>query len=346
MITLFEGSPTDIGLAYGKAFAQKIHNNVDILLERTNLPAKQQGFIDWVKNQEAIIRNKWPWLLEEIQAVGIGAEIDYENILFLNLRAWQYNRYKGHGQQACTSFAVTCEDGKVVCAGALDDPAELYCGAIHIRPDNGYNFVSFPIAGTSWANRGMNHKGLSMGISSQVSPGLKSPKNAISQDLAMRILLQSCATVAEVREFCKEYPFNVNIVCVDAGGEIFCAHQTNVGLFEISVKGYCAMANHIIDERVIDRLMSCGVNSFPETPTTRQRLKAVEKFLRDYNGKCSAEEVKDFLSRKGKGEDGFVNNEDTYVLTLTCPQENPSAIWVGYPDTSEKPTALEYLSLS
>ena len=76
-------------------------------------------------------------------------------MLLLNLRAWHFIYYSaGLATHGCSSLAITLADGRVACAGALDDPIEYYCGPVRIVPDLGHRFITFPIAGTSWANRG------------------------------------------------------------------------------------------------------------------------------------------------------------------------------------------------
>ena len=92
--------------------------------------------------------------------------------------------------------------------------------------------MTFPIIGTSWGNRGINSAGLCLGEASYGISGLKRLPGTICGDIALRVILQTCATVSEVREFCKQHPFTLNLACSDKNGDVFCARQTTAGLVE------------------------------------------------------------------------------------------------------------------
>ena len=219
----FQGAPRQIGIEYGKRFAPQIEKNVASLLGSV-VPRQAPGFQAWVQSQESLIARHWPWYIEEMRGVAEGIGKRYEEVLLLNLRAWQFNYYgAAQATHGCSSLAITLADGRVACAGALDNAIEYYCGPVRIAPDLGHRFISFPLAGTSWVTRGMNDAGFSVGISSQVLPGLRRLGHAVVQDVAMRAMLQTCTTVADAREFCRQHPFTLNLVCVDARGGIFCA---------------------------------------------------------------------------------------------------------------------------
>lgn len=330
----FSGTPNEIGMAYGKEFATAIEKNIRILLN-DRIPMKDQAFREWVQLQEKHIEKNWPWYIEEMHGVAEGIAGKYEDILHLNLRAWQYDIYGAPPTQSCSSLAIKLANGYTVCAGALDDPLELYCGPVRFATRNSYSIISFPITGTSWANRGINTAGLTMGISSQILPGLKKMQNAVVQDVAMRAILQTCATVNEVREFCLKFPFTINLVCVDAAGDIFCAQQTAAGLREIKVRDACALTNHIVDEDTKQWLSKFGVTEFPQSPTTVPRRNKLLHFIETANGKCTAEEVMTLIARRDDSDPGSINNSGTIYLTYACPQAEKSTFWILQPKLIE-----------
>ena len=343
MITL-QGSPKRIGQEYGKACGEKIRENLSVLVWREGyepLPRGDSDFIVWRKKQESILGRNWPWLLEEMAGVAEAMKVSFEDILLLNLRAWQYNYY-GEPGAACSSFAITLEDGTVACAGAFDDPpdyCDYYCGPVCFKPDNGFGCITLPITGTSWASRTINEKGLTIGISSQLLPGLQKSKNTINQDLAIRIISQTCKTVDEVRDFCKEQPFTMNIVCVDAKGGVFCANQTAAGLFEIPAQGSAAITNHIVEKSTEKQLTSFGVDfDFSKLAdemdtSTYDRLDNLHNYIELYNGKCTAEDVRGFISDCDLNNPGSINrhNRGTYYLTFANPQNEPKTFWILQP---------------
>jgi len=343
-----EGTPAQRGRSYGEQLKDSIRENVKILVHRVGHPSLPRGeahFQSWMRRQESLMAKHWPWLLEEIRGVAAGCGEEYEDILLLNLRAWQYDLYNKPPAGGCSSLAVTLSDGAVVCTGALDDPPQLYCGPVRFVPEEGFRSVSFPITGTSWGNRGMNSRGLSVGISSQSLPGLKSLPNAVNQDIAMRVILQTCATVGEVREFCRAFPFTMNMVCVDAAGGIFCAHQTAGGFFEVPApEGWCCLTNHVCDDGMRYRLMSLGVKEFPESPTTRARRGKLVEFCRERNGSCSAEEVLSLIGRRDDGDPGTIHNGGTVCLTFSSTKE-PHTLRVLQPSEASGSNVFESLEV-
>jgi hypothetical protein len=170
------GTAQQIGAASAEALAEQTLRNLSILVLREGyepLPREDRGFREWWGGQEGLVRRLWPWMLEEMEAVAGALDVSYEDILLLNLRAWQFEFYGAVSEpagRACTSVAMTLADGTVATAGAIDDPIDYYCGPVRIEPAEGHRFISFPMAGTSWGSRGLNGLGLSLGISSQFCP--------------------------------------------------------------------------------------------------------------------------------------------------------------------------------
>lgn len=331
---VFEGSPEEIGKQYGKKFSERIRNNVGILINERQekpLPLDDPDFIRWVDSQEKFIAESWPWIIAEMEGVADGAGLPYRDILFLNLRVWHYGK---PSQACCSSLAVSLADGTVANAGALDDPVELYCGLVKIVPANAHRFFSFPITGTSWGNRGLNSAGLATGISSQSLPGLRKLPNAMNQDLALKVILQTCSTVEEARDFCRRFPFTMNLLITDAHGGVFGAHQTTAGLFEIENKAPCALTNHIMNDSLIYRLGKLGVKSFQETPTTRLRRGKLLEFIRERNGKCSAEEVRKLIADREGGAPTSICPPHNVAVTYANPQAEPGKFRVADPQTS------------
>lgn len=329
------GTPAAIGRTYGETCRDDILANLKVLIHRDGhmpLPREERDFQAWVRRQESLLGEHWPWLLEEMTGVAAGCGVSYEDLLLLNLRAWQYDYYGRPPSGSCSSLAITLADGAVVSAGALDDPAQYYCGPVRVTPDHGHAFISFPITGTSWGNRGMNRAGLTAGISSQLLPGLRSLPNAVNQDLAMRVILQTCETVGDVREFCRAFPFTLNLVCADAAGGIFCAHQTAGGLFELPVTdGWCALTNHVTDDGIIHRLCRLGVTEFRESPTSRARRGKLVEFCRQRSRDCTADDVLELIGRRDDGDKGTIHNEGTIVLTFASPRDDPRGLHVRQP---------------
>lgn len=331
-VHVFSGTPAQIGAACGMALAEPIRSNLRVLVWREGhkpLPREDRSFQDWWRGQEDLVRLHWPWMLEEIAAVGEAVGASYEDMLLLNLRAWQYEFYGAKPTcDACTSLAVTLSDGTIASAGALDDPIKLYCGPVKVEPSDGHRFISFPITGTCWGSRGINSAGLSLGVSSQVLPGLIRKPNTVSQDLAGRAILQTCQTAAEVRTFCQQHPFTMNVVVVDAAGEVACIQNSAAGPLELPFEGYAAITNHIVRDEDVLWLHQRGATQLPQRPDVRARRGAALNFCRQHNGRCTDAQVRAFVSEYHGGSAACVHNKGTIYLTVCNPQVEPNAIWV------------------
>jgi len=337
MFTL-KGTPEEIGEAYGKQYKREIFYNIKELVntEKIKLLLNDINFCNWIQAQEKTFNNSWPWIINEMKSVARTADISFEEILMLNFRAWQYDFAESERvSECCSSFAITLKDGTVACAGALDDPVQFYCGPIRFIPEKGNKFITFPITGTSWGNRGMNSKGLSIAISSQILPGITKNTNSINQDLAIRIILQTCDTVNEVRKFCRKYSFNMNILCVDSNGEIFCAHQTTAGLYELPTDKFAVLTNHISDDEYIYYLSRKGLTKLSESSTTRFRRGNMLRFMREKNSKCEMEEILSFLEKTSEDDLGIINNKSTIYLTYNNPQKFKNYLWIKQPKSIE-----------
>ena len=339
--SIFRGNAFEIGKQYGAKFAEIIRRNLSILVWREGydpLPLQDPDFTKWVDDQEKVISTNWPWLIEEMHAVAEGSGFNYQDILLLNLRSWQYNLCSGKAALpvgACSSLIITLADGSIANIGALDDGIQYYCGMVKIIPDHGYSFMTFPITGTSWGNRGINSAGLCVGESSQVLSGLKRLPGSICADIANRVILQTCATVNEVREFCKRHPFTLNLACSDKNGDVFCAHQTTAGLFEVADHTPYAMTNHVIDDLLIFKLSQLGVCEFRESGTTRLRRGRLLEFARKNNGRINAEDLKKFIADRMKGSPSSTCPKHNVVLTYANPQAEPGIMWVAEPSVSD-----------
>ena len=343
----FHGSNFEIGKQYGRMFNSVIRKNVDILVKRNcihpgPLPLNDPDFQKWVDEQKNIITENWPWLLEEMQGIVAGTDLEFNDILFLNLRVWQYDLYSEKAPGACSSMVINLDDDTVANTGAIDDCPDYYCGPVKIVPEHGFRFITFPIAGTSWGNRGMNSAGLVIGESSQILPGIERKSNTICADLAMRVILQTCETVAEVKEFCLQFPFTLNLVCSDKNGEVFCAHQTSSGLYEVSDKSPCVITNHILSDELIYKLSTLGVKEFRESLTTRLRRGRLLDFASKRHGKCDGKEVRKFIANRADGNSSSIcpkhnvsliyanSQQESKILSIANPRGNAHEKWTSY----------------
>jgi hypothetical protein len=328
-----EGTHYHIGRTLGTTYAAQVHANLRVLVHRigyTPLPLDNTAFVDWMQRQERLIAEYWPWLIDEMQGIADGAGADFRDILLLNLRPWQWDDCRDPSVH-CSSLVVHLQNGTVANAGTLDDSREYYCDPLRIVPESGYRFITIPVAGTSWGMRAFNSAGLAIGISSQLLPGLRPSPDAINQDLATRVIAQSCATVDEVRQFCARHPFNQNLVCSDARGGVFCAHATAAGVYELSSSAPYCLTNHIVSDEIRTALTCQGVRTFADLAQSQARRMNLLHFLQR-DSQCCADDVRAFIITRDDADPGSITTPGTIVATYANPQVDPGGFWIADPN--------------
>ncbi len=329
----FIGSPEQIGLAYGRTLKDIILQALSLLLDEKRFPRSDATIQAWVGRRESLIEKHFPWLLEEMAAVAQGVGLDYQEILWLNCRVWNYCTPAGATKPSqCSTMAITLADGTLACTAALDDPPDLYCGPVRFGPEGRHRFITLPISGMSWAADSMNSAGLAIAISSLNFFGeIEKPDPLLPQDIAIRAIMEQCSTADEVREFCREHSFQINLVAVDAQGGVFAAQSTPLGLFEVEAEGFAVITNHWVDDAELYQMAQRGGRGISESDTTRFRRGRLLQFARQQSGHCSAEEVREFMGHRDDTDPGSNHNAGTLALTFANPQAAPQTFWIMQP---------------
>lgn len=325
-ILVLQGDPRQLGRQQGAALRHQIHANVAALLgdflTGTN-PARLEKITAWQGRLREFCFDHWPWLQPEIQGIAEGAGLEPAVAELLSFRAWQYEVYHAG---ACASFAATGADGRVVTGGTLDDPRWLYVAA-QVQPTQGLRYLSFPIAGTVWANRGMNEAGLALGISSLICPGVKFDLDQlVPVDLVFRDMLQFCSTVAEVEARCAKFKFFCNLIAVDRHGGVFsssnyCGEYTK----HPTAKG-AALTNHPIGVAHL-ALRERGYTGPDAGGYSPERLLQIVAWLDVHAGRATQADAVALLGEPAKF--GRVNNPNTAFATIATPQADPHTLWIA-----------------
>ena len=333
-ILVLKGDPRALGLQQGAAVRSQIHANVGILLGdllNGTKSAQLETIRAWQKKLRVFCFDHWPWLQPEIHGIAEGAQIEEELAELLSFRAWQYELYHAG---ACSSFALPGADGKILAGGTLDDPRFLYTIA-QVQPTSGLRYLSFPLAGTAWANRGMNEAGLALGISSLICPGVKFElEKLVPVDLVFRDMLQFCGTVAEVEARCRKFNFFCNLVAVDRHGGIFsssnyCGDLTSYPSSTRSTR----LTNHPVGAAAV-ALRARGFTGPDPGAYSEERLAMIDTWISAQAGRATVKDAASFLGRGKKF--GCVNNPNTAFATIAEPEANPTTLWVAQqPVTAE-----------
>lgn len=326
-ILVLQGGDRVRGRQQGVTLRAQIHRNVaelmGNLLTGAN-PARRAQILAWQQRLRAFCFGHWPWLQEEMQGLAEGSGLDGATIEQLNFRAWQYDVYHAG---CCSSIAVPDAQGHILTAGTLDDPRHLYA-IVQCQPTQGLRYLSFPIAGITWANRGMNESGLALGISSLICPGVKFDfENLVPVDLVFRYMLQFCSTVAEVEAACRRYKFFCNLVAVDRAGGVF-SSSNYCGDFTAypALNGTAALTNHPL-EPAATALRARGFAGPDPGAYSTERLTQLTAWIATHQGSATTADARAFLGAKSKF--GRVNNPNTAFATIAVPQTDPHTLWLA-----------------
>jgi hypothetical protein len=324
---VLRGDPHTLGRQQGAAVRSQIHANVAALLGDflTGTQGPPAGVIrTWQKRLRTFCFDHWPWLQEEIAGIAEGAVIERELAELLSFRAWQYEIYHAG---SCSSFALPGADGKILTGGTLDDPRILYTIA-QVQPTSGLRFLSFPLAGTVWANRGLNESGLALGLSSLLCPGVKFDLDRlVPVDLIFRDLLQFCSTVAEVEARCRKYDFFCNLVAVDRHGGVFSSSNYCGELTAYPAPdGVACLTNHPLEPAATALRGRGFIGPNPGT-FSLERLGQLTAWTTVHAGRATVADAQALLGTESRT--GRVNNPTTAFATIAVPQADPTTLWIA-----------------
>lgn len=309
------------------AVRSQIHANIAILLGDflSGAKAPQMGrILAWQQRLRVYCFDHWPWLQEEIQGIAEGAGIEVKLAELLSFRAWQYEVYHAG---ACSSFALPGANGAILTGGTLDDPRCLYTIA-QVSPATGLRYLSFPIAGTVWANRGMNESGLALGISSLICPGVKFDLNElVPVDLVFRDMLQFCDNVAEVEARCRKFKFFCNLIAVDRHSGVFsssncCGDYTS----HSTAGGTACLTNHPIGAAA-SALATRGYTGPEQGSYSTERLEQITSWMAAQTGRATVASAAEFMGAIPRF--GRINNPNSAFATIAVPRSDPHTLWIA-----------------
>jgi len=326
-VLILKGEPRELGRQQGAALRSQIHANIAVLLGDfiTGAKSAQMDKISaWQTRLRTFCFDHWPWLQAEIHGIAEGAGIDNELAELLSFRAWQYEVYHAG---ACSSFALPGANHQIVTGGTLDDPRFLYTFA-QVQPTQGLRYLSFPIAGTVWANRGMNESGLALGISSLICAGVTFDLDQlVPVDLVFRDMLQTCSTVAEVEARCQKFKFFSNLIAVDATGAVFSSSNYCDGYTSHATPNQTScLTNHPVGEAETV-LRTRGYTGPDRTGFSTERLELISDWMSAQTGGATVADAIAFLG--ATPQPGRVNNQHSAFATIAVPQADPHTLWIA-----------------
>ncbi|MCK4558206.1 MAG: hypothetical protein KAV45_00380 [Calditrichia bacterium] len=236
-----EGNYFEIGNQYAKIIngVYKEHiKNISNRLQKNFHSEDLKQATSYLKKQLEI---DFPYLLEEMRGMAIGAGLEFEAVLMANL-APAYGAFVERkdgqkpsfgcptglgfddfpGDDGCTNIIFPKSDVGPIMGRTLDGSGPgVADGVVRlIKPDNGYNLLCFCRLGGISTIHGINEHGLGVGEASLHFPSVN-PLGVIRNFLP-RLILQKCATVQQAIHFCAKHPVmrhGIHIALVDKNGD-------------------------------------------------------------------------------------------------------------------------------
>ena len=319
-VVYLTGSPYEIGLAHGKLCKDEILTAnkpfLDIY-EKVSLDPQNK----WLKLSRQLEKNIPEEYIEEMRGISVGADIEYDKILFINTLSTISMK------NGCFAFAFTSADRQIITLRQDDEDKYtdfhremiLYI----VKPEKGLGFAAILTPGWVDGETGINEIGITV---SQNNIGIKQKIwDVVPITILSRYMLQYSKTIDDIEKILDEkkaYP----------GRLIFASSKDNASVFEfvnnekarINIEnGFLALSNHA------RRIPSKGIGR-----GSAKRLSYAEKFLNehidDMNMETAIELVRAPLISRANFWDSFrVHNRQSYIFS-------PSTLdfWIAIPPDS------------
>jgi hypothetical protein len=314
------GSPYEIGLAHGKLCKDEILTAnkpfLDIY-EKVSLDPQNK----WLKLSRQLEKNIPEEYIEEMRGISVGADIEYDKILFINTLSTISMK------NGCFAFAFTSPDRQIITLRQDDEDKYtnfhremiLYI----VKPEKGLGFAAILTPGWVDGETGINEIGITV---SQNNIGIKQKIwDVVPITILSRYMLQYSKTIDDIEKILDEkkaYP----------GRLIFASSKDNASVFEFvnnekarinMENGFLVLSNHA--RRIPSKEIGRG---------SAKRLSYADKFLNehidDMNVEKAIELVRTPLISRANFWDSFrVHNRQSYIFS-------PSTLdfWIAIPPDS------------
>ncbi|NHJ86326.1 MAG: hypothetical protein FK734_12755 [Asgard group archaeon] len=227
-----EGSYYDIGYFLGKHF--------DSYRSSYYFDKLTKDQIDFALDCELVVRKFFPEILDEIQGIADGGDLEYTSLIVSELSIGL--------NSGCTVFTVPgkyTKNGKILFARSMDwfNEALPYSYIMHTKPSMKYSSLGFT---ESLIGRfsGINKSGLAVGNSNCIWSDFRS---GVMSGIAVRWILDNCQTAFEAKDFLERIPHIIgdNYLIVDSHGSIARVEAfQNLVVSNIFKDEFIATANH------------------------------------------------------------------------------------------------------
>lgn len=293
-----KGSPWEIGYRRGQVFRELIQSVAEtrlsgiMKLEET----KVEEHLKIAQSIEAVLKETYPGLVEELKGMAEGSQMDYKDMLMLN--AWWDNPI------GCSNVALTETSMGPILGSTLDIGRSPYLAMMLYKPEDGYSFIHVASPDMIGVARAINEKGLCVGGSSvgAIDAGMGFPRYTLC-----RVVVQYCSTVEEglklFKRFKEGYRNPGNVILLDEDGDAAVIEQTNTKIaVRRAERGGVACTNHYVEEETRRLQREAGTpEEVKRLKNSKARYARLMKFIKTADRENPMENVKRILRSHGRG---------------------------------------------
>jgi len=284
-----EGSPYEMGFMHGQACRTRIREFVDLNLRRLNLTADRA--LRMSRSYVPHIQRFSTELAEELEGIAEGADISYDEIVFLHVRSHLARQLRGTW---CSAFALSrsaSSTGGIV-LGQNDDFfhgfGELSI-ILNLVPKSGPRILTYTYPGII-GHIGINSTGLGLCLNAVVSPGWRIgvPYYFIARRLLGAESIEECTEV--IAQATRASSMNYLLVDRLRIADI----ETTVTDYRVLLnedEGLLVHTNHFLHPDFA--LQDKGLAELPCSPI---RLKVLRELLKRNSGSLDVKKLQEILS--------------------------------------------------
>lgn len=303
MIIKLKGSPYEQGVEQGKTAKKLIEHNVKLIKEKIkNSKVDESYYKDLVKKNLAFIEKLEPDMVEEMKGISSGSNIDFEDILYINLPLYFM---LDKVPQECSSImarGTATLDGKTYLVKNRDMREDVkhiivekeYADGKKVVEVNGAGIITYP-------GNGMNSQGLALSTTGVWPRMLEIDFSLLDRVHALintSLILKKCNSVDDVISYLEnlERMNGMNFVVVDKNNAAAIEVTKDKVLVQRDKMGILARTNHYIIDEIA--YLNPTLHQYPSTH------KRYERIMECLNAKYGSLRFQDMLQIASDHENG------------------------------------------
>ena len=307
------GTPFEQGKTQGREMRETILRNIRAVKEKMeNDRVDLKRYQSFVERNAYFMKEHYPEICEEMEGIAEGAQIDFKEILLLNIPAYFMTQYLN---QECSMIMVrgrATADGLTYVIKNRDMSTYIEQAVIEREYSDGLKIVEVNGAGTvTYPASGMNSYGLGIATTGFWSEKARPDLDSIDAShifVNVHLILKNCRTAKEALEYIKQSPRmnGLNIIAVDQK-DAYLIEMTKDQVYEEEDdgRGILFRTNHYLSEKF--KGLNPGKESYPSTYLRYERIR---ELLEERYGAIRFQDLFRIMSDHKNGVNGICRHPE------------------------------------